>query len=223
MRKTQRLATLGATAALVVTLGACSNSEQPSTAAPSTGAPATMSAPASAAAASTGVTTAADVFGPSCSALPQGGEPGSLDAMGPQPVATAASTNPLLTTLVTAVGKVPGLADTLNAAPALTVYAPVNIAFEKIPADTLNSVLNDQAKLGALLSYHVSGTRYDKDGLLAAGTTTELAGGTVKVGGSGDAITLTGGNGQAANVVCGNIPTSNATVFAIDSVLMPAS
>jgi uncharacterized surface protein with fasciclin (FAS1) repeats len=143
--------------------------------------------------------------------------------MGPQPVATAASTNPLLTTLVGAVGKVPGLADTLNAAPALTVYAPVNTAFEKIPADTLSSVLNDQAKLGALLSYHVSGTRYDKDGLLAAGTTTELAGGTVKVGGSGDAITLTGGNGQAANVVCGNIPTSNATVFAIDSVLMPAS
>jgi uncharacterized surface protein with fasciclin (FAS1) repeats len=222
VRKTQRLATLGATAALVVTLGACSNSEQPSTAAPSTGAPATMSAPASAAA-STGVTTAADVFGPSCSALPQGSEPGSLDAMGPQPVATAASTNPLLTTLVGAVGKVPGLADTLNAAPALTVYAPVNTAFEKIPADTLDSVLNDQAKLGALLSYHVSGTRYDKDGLLAAGTTTELAGGTVKVGGSGDAITLTGGNGQAANVVCGNIPTSNATVFAIDSVLMPAS
>jgi uncharacterized surface protein with fasciclin (FAS1) repeats len=222
VRKTQRLATLGATAALVVTLGACSNSEQPSTAAPSTGVPATMSAPASAAA-STGVTTAADVFGPSCSALPQGSEPGSLDAMGPQPVATAASTNPLLTTLVGAVGKVPGLADTLNAAPALTVYAPVNTAFEKIPADTLDSVLNDQAKLGALLSYHVSGTRYDKDGLLAAGTTTELAGGTVKVGGSGDAITLTGGNGQAANVVCGNIPTSNATVFAIDSVLMPAS
>jgi uncharacterized surface protein with fasciclin (FAS1) repeats len=210
-------------AALVVTLGACSNSERPSTAAPSTGAPATMSAPASAAAASTGVTTAADVFGPSCSALPKGSEPGSLDAMGPQPVATAASTNPLLTTLVSAVGKVPGLADTLNAAPALTVYAPVNTAFEKIPADTLNSVLNDQAKLGALLSYHVSGTRYDKNGLLAAGTTTELAGGTVKVGGSGDAITLTGGNGQAANVVCGNIPTSNATVFAIDSVLMPAS
>jgi uncharacterized surface protein with fasciclin (FAS1) repeats len=221
VRKTQRLATLGATAALVVTLGACSNSEQPSTAAPSTGAPATMSAPASAAA-GTGVTTAADVFGPSCSALPQGSEPGSLDAMGPQPVATAASTNPLLTTLVGAVGKVPGLADTLNAAPALTVYAPVNTAFEKIPADTLSSVLNDQAKLGALLSYHVSGTRYDKDGLLAAGTTTELSGGTVKVGGSGDAITLTGGNGQAANVVCGNIPTSNATVFAIDSVLMPA-
>lgn len=223
MRKTQRLATLGAMAALVVTLGACSNSEAPSTAAPSTGAPATASAPASAAAAGNGVTTAADVFGPSCSALPQGSQPGSLDAMGPQPVATAASTNPLLTTLVGAVGKVPGLADTLNSAPALTVYAPINTAFEKIPADTLNSVLNDQAKLGGLLSYHVSGTRYDKDGLLAAGTTTELAGGTVKVGGSGDAITLTGGNGQAANVVCGNIPTSNATVFAIDSVLMPAS
>ncbi|NMH93433.1 fasciclin domain-containing protein [Pseudonocardia bannensis] len=208
-------------AALTVTSAACGNSESASTAAPQ---PTAAAAPTSRAMpASDGVTTNADVFGPACSQLPQGAAPGSLDNMGPQPVASAASTNPLLTTLVSAAGKVPGLVDALNGAEALTVYAPANSAFEKIPADTLDAVLADAEQLSGLLSYHVSGTRYDRDGLLEAGKTTQLAGGTVTVGGSGDNITLTGGNGQAANVVCGNIPTSNATVFVIDAVLMPAS
>ncbi|MHA6792549.1 fasciclin domain-containing protein [Pseudonocardia bannensis] len=221
MRKIQRLVAVGAMAALTVTSAACGNSESASTAAPQ---PTAAAAPTSRAMpASDGVTTNADVFGPACSQLPQGAAPGSLDNMGPQPVASAASTNPLLTTLVSAAGKVPGLVDALNGAEALTVYAPANSAFEKIPADTLDAVLADAEQLSGLLSYHVSGTRYDRDGLLEAGKTTQLAGGTVTVGGSGDNITLTGGNGQAANVVCGNIPTSNATVFVIDAVLMPAS
>jgi uncharacterized surface protein with fasciclin (FAS1) repeats len=212
-------------AALTVALGACSSSATPSSSSP-TSAPA--AAPTSAAAAaSNGVTTPGDVFGAACSALPQGDMPGSLDAMGPQPVATAASTNPLLTTLVAAVGMVDGLGDTLNSAPAITVYAPVDDAFAAVKTavgdQAFNALLADQAKLGALLSYHVSGTRYDKDGLVAAGSSTQLAGGTVKVAESGDTLTLTGGDGNTATVLCGNIPTSNATVFAIDKVLMPAA
>lgn len=225
MRKIQRLAAVGAMAALTVALGACSSSATPSSSSP-TSAPA--AAPTSAAAAaSNGVTTPGDVFGAACSALPQGDMPGSLDAMGPQPVATAASTNPLLTTLVAAVGMVDGLGDTLNSAPAITVYAPVDDAFAAVKTavgdQAFNALLADQAKLGALLSYHVSGTRYDKDGLVAAGSSTQLAGGTVKVAESGDTLTLTGGDGNTATVLCGNIPTSNATVFAIDKVLMPAA
>jgi uncharacterized surface protein with fasciclin (FAS1) repeats len=225
VRKIQRLAAVGAMAALTVALGACSSSATPSSSSP-TSAPA--AAPTSAAAAaSNGVTTPGDVFGAACSALPQGDMPGSLDAMGPQPVATAASTNPLLTTLVAAVGMVDGLGDTLNSAPAITVYAPVDDAFAAVKTavgdQAFNALLADQAKLGALLSYHVSGTRYDKDGLVAAGSSTQLAGGTVKVAESGDTLTLTGGDGNTATVLCGNIPTSNATVFAIDKVLMPAA
>jgi uncharacterized surface protein with fasciclin (FAS1) repeats len=213
-------------AALTVALGACGSSETPSTAAPAPSAPSAAAEP-SVAAASDGVTTPDDVFGDACSALPQGSEPGGLEAMGPQPVATAASTNPLLTTLVTAVGAVDGLADSLNSAPALTVYAPVDTAFAAAQAalgdEAFNALLADQTALGGLLSYHVSDTRYDKDGLVAAGETTQLAGGTVSIAESGDTLTLTGGNGGTATVLCGNIPTSNATVFAIDAVLMPAS
>lgn len=226
MRKIQRLAAVGAMAALTATLAACGGESTPPAAAPpSSSAAAAPSSSATTAASSDGVTTNDDVFGPACNMLPQGDEPGSLNNMGPQPVATAASTNPLLTTLVTAVGAVPGLADTLNQQKAITVYAPFNGAFDEVKTsvgdEAFNALLADPTKLGALLSYHVVPKRYDAEGLIAAGTTTQLAGGDVTVGGTADAVTLTSGNGTEASVLCGNIPTSNATVFVIDKVLMP--
>ena len=87
---------------------------------------------------------AAQVFGPACSAVPQTGA-GSFDGMVQDPVATAASNNPLLGTLVTAVGEA-GLVDTLNDADALTVFAPTDDAFGKIPEKDLNAVLADIKK-----------------------------------------------------------------------------
>ena len=230
MRKVQRLAALGAMAVLTVTLSACGgsgSSSAPSSApaAAPTAASSAAAAPSSAEAASDGVTTNDDVFGPACNQLPQGNAPGGLDAMGPMPVASAASTNPLLTTLVTAVGKVPGLADTLNQQKAITVFAPYNGAFDAVQKQVgepaFNKLLANQSALGGLLSYHVVPKRYDAEGLVAAGTTTELAGGDLTIGGSADAPTVTDGQGNTANVLCGNIPTSNATVFVIVKVLMP--
>jgi uncharacterized surface protein with fasciclin (FAS1) repeats len=226
VRKIQRLAAIGAMAALTLTLAACGGSTTSAPASTAAAPSAAASAPASAApAAADGVTSNADVFGPACNMLPQGDAPGSLDNMGPQPVASAASTNPLLTTLVTAVGAVPGLADTLNQQKAITVYAPYNGAFEEVKKSVgdsaFNSLLADPTKLGALLSYHVVPARYDAKELVDMGKTTQLAGGDVAVGGTATAPTLTSGNGTEAKVLCGNIPTSNATVFVIDKVLMP--
>ncbi len=227
MLNTQRFAVLGAMAAVSLALAACGSTATP--AAPAS-APASASAeaaaPTSAAATGStdGVTTNADVFGPACSMLPQGDAPGSLNNMGPNPVATAASSNPLLTTLVTAVKAVPGLADTLNSQKAITVFAPYNGAFtnvQKALGDAkFNALLANPTALGGVLSYHVIPKRYDAAGLVAAGTTTELAGGTLKIGGTATAPTITDGMGNTANVLCGNIPTSNATVFVIDKVLM---
>lgn len=223
MQKFQRYAVIGSMAALALALTACGGMA-PAASTPAAAPPA-AAAPSSAAAASTGVTTNADVFGPACSKLPQGDAPGSLNNMGPQPVASAASTNPLLTTLVTAVGAVPGLADTLNSQKAITVFAPFNGAFDDtkkaLGDEAFNGLLKNQAALGGLLSYHVVGTRYDAKSLVAAGKTTELAGGDLTIGGTAAAPTVTDGKGNTANVLCGNIPTSNATVFVIDKVLMP--
>jgi uncharacterized surface protein with fasciclin (FAS1) repeats len=225
MNNKARLLAAGALAALTVTLTACGGSSG-STAAPAApAAPAPSSAAAPMAAAGDGVTTNADVFGPACSQLPQGNSPGGLNAMGPMPVASAASTNPLLTTLVTAVGKVDGLADTLNQQKAITVFAPYNGAFDQVKTavgdKAFTALLADQKQLGGLLSYHVVPQRYDAEGLVAAGKTTELAGGDLTIGGTASAPTVTDGKGNTANILCGNIPTSNATVFVIDKVLMP--
>jgi uncharacterized surface protein with fasciclin (FAS1) repeats len=158
----------------------------------------------------------ADTFGPGCSAIPTEGK-GSFNGMVTDPVATAASNNPLLTTLVAAVTAVPGLADTLNAAPALTVFAPTDDAFAKIREADLNAVLADEATLAAILSHHVVGEQLDPTAVVGAHDS--LNGDMVTVDGDTEAgLTVDDG---AANVICGNIPTKNATVYVIDSVLMP--
>jgi uncharacterized surface protein with fasciclin (FAS1) repeats len=213
-------------AALAITMSACSSSSQePSGSTPAPAEASAAAAPA-ASAASSGVTSPADVFGAACTKLPQGNAPGSLDSMGPQPVATAASTNPLLTTLVTAV-KAAGLVDTLNSQQAITVFAPYNGAFADVQkamgAEKFNALLADKTALGNILKYHVVAQRYDRQGLVAAGSVPTLAGGDLQIKTAGSTISVTDGSGATATVLCGNIPTSNATVFVIDKVLQKAS
>jgi uncharacterized surface protein with fasciclin (FAS1) repeats len=154
----------------------------------------------------------AETFGPGCSAIPTDGD-GSFDGMVDDPVATAASANPLLSTLVTAVGEA-GLVDTLNGAEALTVFAPTNDAFAAIPEADLNAVLADKELLTSILTYHVVGEQLDPDAVV--GTQTSLQGAELTIEGDTDGMTV-----QDANVVCGNIPTANATVYVIDTVMMP--
>jgi len=156
----------------------------------------------------------AQVFGDACSAIPTSGK-GSFDGMVSDPVATAASNNPLLSTLVTAVGAVPGLADTLNGAEELTVFAPTNDAFAKIPEADLNALLADPDALAAVLSHHVVGANLDPE--VVVGTQDTLNQDTVTVEGDTDGMTV-----GDATVLCGNIPTANATVYVIDTVLMPS-
>jgi len=204
--------------ALAGSLAACSSSSSPAAStAPSTA----MSAPSSTGAmpATTGSAAMTD-FGSACSAVPTTGA-GSFNGMATAPVATAASANPVLSTLVTAV-KAAGLVDTLNNAQGITVFAPDNAAFAKIPAATLTSVLANQAELTKILTYHVVSGRLTPAQL--AGTHTTLEGGSITVTGSGQDFTVTGGTASnTANVICGNVQTANATVYIIDSVMMPAS
>ena len=211
-----RVAGIGATAVAALSLTACSSSDTSSGSSTSTTSSSSMAAPA---AATGGVTTNADVFGPACSQLPQGSAPGSLDSMGPQPVASAASTNPLLTKLVAAV-KATNLVDTLNSQQAVTVFAPADPAFAALGDAKFAELASKPAELAPILQYHVVGKRYDAAGLAAAGSvdTLNTAGGPVKIEGSGENLTING-----AKILCGNIPTKNATVFVIDKVLTPGT
>ncbi|MFF1610652.1 fasciclin domain-containing protein [Amycolatopsis sp. NPDC058278] len=220
-----RIAGIGLTAAAALTLTACGSNDTASSgsssSAPAPAPSSSMAAPSSsmASGAADGVTTNADVFGPACSQLPQGSAPGSLDSMGPQPVASAASTNPLLTKLVAAV-KATNLVDTLNSQQAITVFAPADPAFAALGDAKFNELAGKPAELSPILQYHVVGKRYDAKGIATAGTLESLntAGGPLKIEGSGENMTVNG-----AKVLCGNIPTKNATVFVIDKVLTPGT
>jgi uncharacterized surface protein with fasciclin (FAS1) repeats len=156
----------------------------------------------------------AQTFGPGCSAIPKDGD-GSFDGMATAPAATAASANPLLETLVAAVTQAE-LGDALNSAEGLTVFAPTNDAFAKIPAEDLDAVLADKETLTAILTHHVVPGQLAPEDVV--GTHETLAKDSVTVKGSGEELTV--GDEKAA-VLCGNIPTANATVYVIDTVLMP--
>ncbi|MFD3602688.1 fasciclin domain-containing protein [Streptomyces sp. NPDC058656] len=163
-----------------------------------------------------GASATDEPFGPACATVPADGA-GSFDGMAKDPVATAASNNPALSTLVTAVKKA-GLVDTLNNAENITVFAPTNDAFAKIPKADLDKVLNDKAQLTKILTYHVVGQKLaPKD--LENGSFDTLEKSKLTTSGSGESYTVN----DSAKVVCGNVKTANANVYIIDSVLMPTS
>ena len=165
----------------------------------------------------TGTPTAADApFGAGCAAVPASGS-GSFDGMAKDPVATAASHNPALSTLVTAVTKA-GLGDTLNSAQDITVLAPSDDAFAAMDKATLDKALADpKGLLTKVLTYHVLKGKIAPDAL--AGSHESLEGGKVTISGSGDMFKVDG----TASVVCGDVQTANATVYIIDGVLLPPS
>lgn len=222
MKNLRLLAVPGIAATLALGAAACGSSSSSTTpAAPASSSPVAsspMASSSSSAMASGAPGPAASMtdFGPGCSSVPKTGA-GSFTGMAAAPVATAASANPVLSTLVTAVKKA-GLVDTLNAADGITVFAPDNSAFAKIPASTLDSVLANKAELTKILTYHVVSGRYTPAQLAAGKTLKTLEGGTVTTAMSGSTYTVNG-----ADVVCGNVQTANATVYIISSVLMPKS
>ncbi len=198
---------LGIGAALLVPLAACSSPA----ATPSSSAPMTSSSSMPMNSPTTTPSMTAQ-FGPACASVPSTGA-GSFEGMAKDPVATAASNNPALSTLVTAVKKA-GLVDTLNNAKDITVFAPTNDAFGKLPKKDLDAVLADKAMLTKVLTNHVVAGRLSPD--MLAGVHETLAKTKITAAGSGENFTV-----GTAKVVCGNVQTANATVYIIDSVLLP--
>lgn len=162
---------------------------------------------------------AANLVGPGCEAyakmVPDGA--GSVKGMAQDPVAVAASNNPMLKTLTKAVsGKLNpkvDLVDTLNS-DEFTVFAPVDDAFAAIPKKDLNAVVEDADQLTKVLTYHVVPGQMNPDEI--EGTHKTVEGDEVEVTGSGDDLKVNG-----ASVICGGVKTANATVYLIDQVLMP--
>lgn len=229
----KRALSLVAAAGVAVTLAACGSSATPAaSSAPSAASSAassmmpssSMAAPSSSMAPSSGSMSSgapmgASLVGPGCAdyakQVPTGA--GSVDGMAQDPVATAASNNPLLTTLVAAVsGKVNpqvDLVNTLNSGE-FTVFAPVDSAFAKIDSGTMDTLKTNSELLSGILTYHVVAGQLDPSQVV--GTHPTVNGASLTVTGSGDTLKV-----NDANVICGGVKTKNATVYLIDSVLMP--
>jgi len=208
---------LAATAlALVLATAACGSDDKKADT-PAASAP--TSAPSSAPSSEPSMDNAAGLVGPGCEAYAKANPTGagSVDGMAAAPVATAASGNPLLTTLVAAVsGKLNpkvNLVSTLNGGE-FTVFAPVDDAFKKIDAKTVNTLKTDAPLLTKILTYHVVAGQLDPTAVVGKHATAEKQ--ELTVTGSGQNLKV-----NNANVICGGVKTANATVYLIDSVLMP--
>ena len=150
-------------------------------------------------------------------AVQSGEDEGTLEGMTDDPVATAASNNPVLTQLAGAVDAA-GLVDTLNSAPALTVFAPTDCAFAAVDPATLNAAMADPTGLLAqVLGFHVV-----PEQLAAADLTTgelpTVNGAPLPITVDGDTVSV---GGDQAEVVVPDIQTANATVHLIDAVMLP--
>ncbi|PPG25542.1 fasciclin [Pseudoclavibacter sp. RFBG4] len=164
---------------------------------------------------------AANLVGSGCAdyaaQVPDGA--GSVQGMSQDPVAVAASNNPLLTQLTAAVsGQLNpdvDLVSTLNGGE-FTVFAPVDEAFGKIDAGTIDTLKTDADLLSGILTYHVVEGQILPDEI--AGDHKTVQGENVTVTGEGDNLMV-----GDAKVICGGVQTANATVYLIDSVLMPPS
>lgn len=118
-------------------------------------------------------------------------------------------------TLVAAV-QAAGLVEALKGKGPLTVFAPTDEAFAKLPAGTLEALLKDKAKLAAILTYHVV------SGDVRAAQAMKLSSAKTL---NGQSLSISVKNGSVmidnAKVVKADIATSNGVIHVIDSVVLP--
>lgn len=134
------------------------------------------------------------------------------------------------TTLVAAV-KAAGLVDTLKSKGPFTVFAPVNSAFDKLPAGTVDTLLKpeNKAMLTKVLTYHVVAGNFDSKAIVAAikkgnGTAefTTVAGGKLSAMLDGNRVVLKDEKGGMSTVTIADVRQSNGIIHVIDAVLLPS-
>jgi uncharacterized surface protein with fasciclin (FAS1) repeats len=213
-RATARLVAAAAVPALLAGLAGCSSDDGGSTATGAGSSAAATTAPAS--------PVAQGPVGPGCALFPGEGQ-GSPAALATTPAAAAVSTVPQLSTLTQAV-LAANLVDVVNTRAEVTLFAPSDAAFAALGPDALPALLADVPRLTRVLTHHVVSGRLTPDQL--PGEHTTLNGDSITVAGPADSPTVsveqTVPGTAAATVVCGNVPTANATVYVVDQVLAPA-
>ena len=145
-------------------------------------------------------------------------------------IVDAAVANPDFSTLVTAV-QAAGLAETLSSAGPFTVFAPTNAAFAKLPAGTVDNLVQPAQRetLTNILTYHVVSGRVTAADLIAqiqagggTATLTTVQGATLTARLQGTSVVLTDAASGTSTVTATDVAASNGLIHVIDTVLMPA-
>jgi len=134
------------------------------------------------------------------------------------------------TTLVAAV-KAAGLVDTLKSKGPFTVFAPVNSAFDALPAGTVDTLLREENKpmLTKVLTYHVVMGKMDSKSIMKAikkgngkAMFKTVAGGMLTASMNGNTLVLTDEKGGMSRVTIADVRQSNGVIHVVDTVLMPS-
>lgn len=132
-------------------------------------------------------------------------------------------------TLVAAV-KAAGLVDTLASGGPFTVFAPTDAAFAKLPAGTVDSLLQpaNREQLRAVLTYHVVPGKVTSAQLVdligksgGKATLTTVQGGTLTASLSGSSVQITDAAGGTAKVTAADLVQSNGVIHVTDAVSLP--
>jgi len=200
-------------AAVALTATACASTASSTSAAPPASSATTATTPQAAASPSESMIETAGTIGTDCGMIPAAGM-GSMHGMAMDPVVIAASHNPLITTLAAEIMKA-DLTATLNTAKSITVFAPDNQAFKNLTAHDM-AMMSGMTELAKVLKYHVVTGHITPAELAHGMTLTTLEGSQLKTSRMGSVYEV-----NNADVTCGNLHTANATVYIINTVLMP--
>jgi uncharacterized surface protein with fasciclin (FAS1) repeats len=158
------------------------------------------------------------LFGHGCRDLPKSkSNPASPAAMTGVPLRTAVERNPRLSTMIDAVRKA-GMADAFDNAKGITVLLPTNDAFKKVPTLQMKFAMSNKSLLRKILTFHVIEKTLTPEQLNTAGPFTTMQGSQLRVRGFGEALRM---GEQNSHVICGNIHATNATLYLVDTVLLP--
>lgn len=133
------------------------------------------------------------------------------------------------TTLVAAV-KAADLVGTLQGAGPFTVFAPVNAAFDKLPAGTVATLLKpeNKAMLAGILTYHVVAGNIDSKAVVKAikkgngkAELTTVSGGKLWAMMDGKNVVLMDEKGGKSTITAVDLKGSNGVIHVIDTVVLP--
>jgi uncharacterized surface protein with fasciclin (FAS1) repeats len=124
-----------------------------------------------------------------------------------------AVSNPNFSTLVAAV-QAAGLVEALQSAGPFTVFAPTDDAFAKLPAGTVQTLVQNPPQLARILTFHVAAGKYTQADLIRLGNVDSLEGAPIPIDGT------EGFEVKNATVIAADIEADNGIIHVLDNVIL---